>query len=146
MPLQEPGLTSDNDLATALPLLADPIGRSRKLSARRTGELAHRGPPEPVLGAGSGTLPIASQRRHAYARRNGAAKERMMRQTIRLLVSSILLLVGVGSASAQTADLRVAVTSTSFGVGDEGVYRVSVRNASNTEATQPIRILATLPG
>lgn len=68
-----------------------------------------------------------------------------MRQTIRLMVSSFLVLVGVGSASAQTADLRVAVTSTSFGVGDEGVYRVSIRNASNTETTQPIRIVTTLP-
>ncbi len=68
-----------------------------------------------------------------------------MRQAIRWVVSLFLVLVGVASASAQTADLRVAVTSTSFGVGDEGVYRVSVRNASNSAATQPVRIVTTLP-
>lgn len=60
------------------------------------------------------------------------------------LLGVLLAFPSTGRA-ARPADLRIRVTSASFRVGEQGVYRVAVRNESNIVADDVIRVSATLP-
>lgn len=70
------------------------------------------------------------------------------RQGVGLLLAGVILLVqapAVSVRAAAPADLRIRTTATSFKVGTNGSYNVSVRNESTIAADDTIQIVSTLP-
>ena len=67
---------------------------------------------------------------------------------VTFLFASVVLLLQAPAVSvwaAAPADLRIRTTATSFTVGSNGSYNVSVRNESNIPADDTIQIVSTLP-